>query len=349
MQNKKQIIDEVTADYERRKSARKSLEDKWKTNIDFYNGNQNSGFGKQYFWQIQENYNHIGPLVENRLAILADVRPEIDDELVWRIMEKIRFDRLVEEGNFWQETTGTVFYKVVSKNGEIAVSVCSPFEIYPNKLDVSNMDEIGSVIHAKNVDGKLVIEKWGKDDLIIINDGKLEYSGVLPFPFPFVRGTSELVAGQFFGKSVVERAIPVQRAYNAVKNRRAEFMNRMACGVVAVEDGSVDIDNLEIDGLCPGKIIVYRQGYREPKFMDTGIIPEELTKEEERLLNEFNTITGGGDIISELSSRAAIGQGSLSILSEHAKKQLRRPIQSIEDVYNEVSKKILTILGVKNG
>ena len=44
---------------------------------------------------------------------------------------------------------------------------------------------------------------------------------------------------------MVERAIPVQRAYNAVKNRKHEFLNRIAMGVLTVEDGSVDTDNLE--------------------------------------------------------------------------------------------------------
>ena len=56
----------------------------------------------------------------------------------------------------------------------------------------------------------------------------------------------------FFGTSVVERIIPVQRAYNTVKNRKHEFMNRMAVGVMAVEDGSVDTDDLEEEGLPPG-------------------------------------------------------------------------------------------------
>lgn len=360
--NNKQIIDEVLQDYEKCREARKNLESQWRLNIDFYKGEQNkfvTDFGavanleKQYFWQSREIYNHIGPLVESRLAALADIRPEVRDELVKAVMEKVRFSRLVEQGNFWQEVCGTVFYKVTMADGDapIVISVCSPFEIYPDKLDVSDMNEINFIIHAKKVDGKLVIEKWSKDRLTIISgggaDSQLLYSGELPFPFPFVRGTSEIMAGEFFGKSVVERAIPVQRAYNAVKNRRAEFMNRMACGVIAVEDGSVDIESLEIDGLCPGKIIVYRQGSREPQFMDAGSIPQALETEETRLLAEFATITGGGDMISELSARANIGAASLQLINEQSKIRLRRPIQSIEDVYAEAGKKILEILKVK--
>ena len=261
MQSKKQIIDEVINDYEARKNARKALEVQWKTNLNFYHGNQYADYNKQYYWQSTESFNHIGPLVESRLSILAEVEPKINDNLVQAVFDQLHFPRLVEEGNFWQEVTGSVFYKVTLSDSQPCITVCSPFEIYPDKLDVSNLTEINSIIHAKNVDGQLVIERWGRKRLTIVRDKTLVYDGELPYPFPFVRGTSELVAGQFFGKSVVDRVIPVQRAYNAIKNRRAEFMSRMACGVVAVEDGSVDLDNLEIDGLCPGKIIVYKQGY----------------------------------------------------------------------------------------
>lgn len=347
MQSKKQIIDEVINDYEVRKDARKALETQWKTNLNFYHGNQYADYNKQYYWQSTESFNHIGPLVESRLSILAEVKPEIKDNLVQAVFDQLHFPRLIEEGNFWQEVTGSVFYKVTSSDNQPCITVCSPFEIYPDKLDVSNLAEINSIIHAKNVDGKLVIERWGRKRLTIVRDKTLVYDGELPYPFPFVRGTSELVAGQFFGKSVVDRVIPVQRAYNAIKNRRAEFMSRMACGVVAVEDGSVDLDNLEIDGLCPGKIIVYKQGYHEPKFMEAGVIPDELTKEEDRLLKEFNTISCGGDLLTEVSTRATVGEGTLTLLSEQVKRQLRRPIQSIEDVYEQVGQKILDLLGVK--
>lgn len=351
----KQLVDEVTQDYEKRKEERKTLERQWRLNLDFYKGKQNqflTEFGdiakmeKQYFWQGREVFNHIGPLVESRLAVLAEIKPEMTDPVVRAVVDKISLDKLVEQGNFWQEVCGTVFYKVIGDPPNVKIAVCSPFEIYPDKLNVSDMGELGSVMHAKIVDDRLVIEKWGKERLTIIVDGKLEYDGILPYPFPFIRGTSEIMAGEFFGKSVIERAIPVQRAYNAVKNRRAEFMNRMACGVVAVEDGSIDTDSLEIDGLCPGKIIVYKSGSREPKFMDAGEIPAALQEEESRLLAEFATITGGGDFISELTARANIGATSLQLINEQSKVRMRRPIQSIRDIYAEAERKIKAILKV---
>lgn len=68
-----------------------------------------------------------------------------------------------------------------------------------------------------------------------------------------------------YGKNgLVSRLIPLQRAYNAIKNRELEYINRVSLGVLCVEDGSVDIDELQEDGICGGKVIAYRQGSAAP-------------------------------------------------------------------------------------
>ena len=72
-------------------------------------------------------------------------------------------------------------------------------------------------------------------------------------------------------KGLVGRLVPVQRAYNAIKNREMEYLNRIAMGALAVEDGSVDLDNLEREGISPGKVIVYRQGANAPKMLTKGL------------------------------------------------------------------------------
>ncbi len=71
-----------------------------------------------------------------------------------------------------------------------------------------------------------------------------------------------------YGKNgLVARLIPLQRAYNAIKNRKYEFLNRFATGILVVEDGSVDVDELQEEGLAPGKVIVYRQGSVPPTLL----------------------------------------------------------------------------------
>ena len=142
-------------------------------------------------------------------------------------------------------------------------------------------------------------------ELVITSGDKVLYIGALPYVtdvagkkgFPFSQTTCIKKVGSFFGTSVVERMIPLQRSYNAVKNRKHEYLNRISMGILAVEDGSVDMDNLEEEGLSPGKVLIYRQGSNIPRFIETGSVPADFTYEEERLLSEFVTVSG----VSELS------------------------------------------------
>lgn len=73
---------------------------------------------------------------------------------------------------------------------------------------------------------------------------------------------------------LVDRLIPCQRSYNALKSRYVEFVNRLSFGEIIAEDGSVDTDELLEEGISPGKVIIYRQGsvapqiiYKDPKTL----------------------------------------------------------------------------------
>ena len=177
----------------------------------------------------------------------------------------------------------------------------------------------------------LVIEKYEKPSkehpngrFIIIAGETLVYDGELPFVnrtngkrgFPFVKQVSIEQAGSFWGTGIVERLIPVQRAYNAVKNRKHEFLNRLSMGVLTVEDGSVDLDNLEEEGLSPGKILVYRQGANVPRYMANTSVPTDFEKEEQALLTEFMTISGVSDILNNSSNYTNISGVALQLLIE---------------------------------
>ena len=45
-----------------------------------------------------------------------------------------------------------------------------------------------------------------------------------------------------------------------------DYINRCLYPILFVEDGSVDVDELENEGLTPGKILIYRQGAQNPEF-----------------------------------------------------------------------------------
>ena len=397
-------------------------------------------YDKQFFWQEREVFNHIAQIVETRLAKLKTVRPtmtivpvsgdeadiktaKLSKKIVNSIYNKEDMSKLICDATKWSEVTGSVFYKIAWNNnkgqtfakdqngnslkmGDVEISICSPFEIYPESSSCSNLEDCKSIIHAKaysvedieNIWGKkikgedinifsldnktdglgglgyksnttrvvntvksgyaVVIEKYERPSpsfpngrLVIVAGNQLLYYGDLPYlngslgerTFPFVRQVCLDQNACFWGCSVIERIIPVQRAYNAVKNRKHEYLNRLSMGVLTVEDGSVDVENLEEEGLSPGKILVYRQGSNAPSFMANNHVPTDFSAEEERLINEFKIISGVNDIIhTNLTSNNMSGV-ALQLLIEQDEARISITSDQIKFAIKEVAKHILRL------
>ena len=135
----------------------------------------------------------------------------------------------------------------------------------------------------------------------------------------------------------------MQRAYNAVKNRKHEFMNRITMGVISVEDGSVDVDDLAEDGLCPGKVLVYRQGSNPPEMMNETTLPDVFDKEEEALLKEFVILGGVSDVLSSKSDAGVSSGSALEILKEQENEKLLYAAENVRNVYRLTAEKILRL------
>lgn len=436
----KVIVDFVLNDFKEKQLNRKAYELIWQLNINFYVGNQYSyitpsGFisdiEKSYSWENREVYNHIAPIIESRLSKLNKIKPNIEvlptsntesDNYKAKLAKAIltsnftdnNFEDLITSATHWSEITGTSFYKISwenyanndKKSGDAKISVCTPFEIYPDSNFVENIDDCNSIIeiraypaedinkewdtnligedvdlfqlnntnslsnisgksnytkliHSTNHDYLLLIERYEKPSkrhpngkLTIVCKDKLLYDGDMPYlngvngtrTYPFIKQVSGSQLSCFWGTSIIERCIPVQKAYNAIKNKKHEFLTRLAMGVLTVEDGSVDVDNLETNGLEPGKIIVYRNGSTPPKFLDPGSIPEEFEKEETKLLNDINNLS----CISELTSKTSIPQGvnsgtALQLLMEQDETRLSSVAEKIRSSIRKISYQILRL------
>ena len=391
---------------------------------------------KYYGWQSRSVFNHIAPIVDSRIAKLSRVRPsfsvrasgeedkdlktaEISTEILNSTYQRTLLDKTIKKATLWSETLGTSFYKVTwndkkgrvlgekdgekIKEGDVEISAIPPFEIFPDSIFHSEIEDLKSIIHARalpvdeieEIYGKLVkseeidvftldkvddftllsnggkktsatlknhalvLEKYcapskeyPKGRLIIATKDELLYDGELPYEngvdgkrvFPFVKQTSLNRAGSFFGESVIERLIPLQRAYNAVKNRKYEFMNRISMGVLKVEDGSVDTDELIDEGLSPGKVIVYRQGARPPEIMNSNSVPADFTYEEERLYREFITISGSSELSRTYDTvNSQLSGAALELLIEQDETRLSITSDSVKSAVKEIAKQILRI------
>ena len=207
-------------------------------------------------------------------------------------------------------------------------------------------------------DAEILIERYSRPTaeapegrLEIVAGGKLLYADVLPFVngernergFPFVKQDCLRLPGAFFGASVIERLIPVQRAYNAVRNRKHEFLNRLSMGVLTVEDGSIDTEELSEEGLLPGKVLVYRQGGKPPELLDCGSVPNEFKDEEEWLEKEFAMISGVSDLSQNSTPTRVTSATGLQLLLSQDESRMTGTITSIDRALKEVGRQILRL------
>lgn len=254
-----------------------------------------------------------------------------------------------------------------------AVSAEDIYSAYGVKVAGRDIDEFSlspysEASHGRTVSGtakavrhgyEIVIERYERPTpsnpdgrLTVVAGDKLLYDGILPYTngecgtrsYPFVRQTCLSLAGGFFGGCIVDRLIPVQRAYNAVKNRKHEFLNRISMGTIAVEDGSVDTDALEEDGLIPGKIIIYRQGGTPPEMLSLGSVPDEFSEEEDRLIDEFARISGVGDLTQTSQGFASVTSATgLQLIIEQDETRLNVSYEQIKRALKQIGRQVLRL------
>lgn len=117
------------------------------------------------------------------------------------------------------------------------------------------------------------------------------YNHILPV-IEYLKSKYELNDNIIYGKNgIVQSLVDIQKSYNAVMNRAEELINQQVYSPLLVEDGSIDIDDLEEDGLAPGKIIPYRQGAKPPVNFEAKFDNYFVESYRDKLLMEFQNIT----------------------------------------------------------
>ena len=147
--------------------------------------------------------------------------------------------------------------------------------------------------------------------IIIIGDKELVYYGDLPYSrIPIVQTVCIEVAGQFFGKSAIERMIPIQRAYNGCVNRIHEYIKHIAIGSYITEEGSIDIEEYEQNGQAPGAMLVYKQGSQAPIPIPNGVLPNEIMTERYNLKTDMEYAAGVSQLMVYGNTPSGVTSGT---------------------------------------
>ncbi|MGB9804711.1 portal protein, partial [Desulfofundulus sp.] len=205
----------------------------------------------------------------------------------------------------------------------------------------------------------VVKEYWEKPSLrypegrlIIVAGRKLLYAGPLPFmvgpegqpAMPFVKIVSIMRPGCFWGRSIIERLIPIQRRYNALRNRKAEYLNRCAIGQMWVYENAVDLDDLENNAGMPGWVCVVKANGHPPQYIQNPPLPPAFETEEATLLNEFTIISGVSEIARHSQAPSGVKSGvALDIALEQDDTRLSHTMVNIEAGFIEAGKQWLRL------
>lgn len=146
---------------------------------------------------------------------------------------------------------------------------------------------------------------------IIVGKEHLIYYGDLPYDeIPIVQVMCKEAAGLFFGRSVIEELIPLQRAYNGCVNRIHEYIKRIAIQSYLVEEGSIDVDEYEENGVAPGEMMTYKQGYKPPAPMQNGQLPKEVMDERHNLVRDMEYTAGVSQLMVTGATPSGVKSGT---------------------------------------
>ena len=209
-------------------------------------------------------------------------------------------------------------------------------------------------------DAELVIEWYQRPDEdfpqgrhITVAGGRVLHMGPLPFrngdcgerDFPFVQQFCLSAPGCFFGGTVIERLIPLQRDYNAVINRINEHTARMTAGNILAEQGSLVNEALLDEGFQPGTVIEYRAGSTPPAWLRVSEVPATLMERLSLLRRDFNEISGVSEMARASTVSGQISSGvALDILREQDDTRIALTGEHIRRAVCELGRQWLRLL-----
>lgn len=147
--------------------------------------------------------------------------------------------------------------------------------------------------------------------VILIGDDKIAYYGDLPYhKIPLIQTLCIEVAGQFFGKSVIESLIPLQKSFNGCISRLHEYIKRIAIQGHYIEEGSIDIEEYEQEGCAPGACLVYKRGTAAPIPIPNGSLPSEIMQERYNLKSDMEYVAGTSQLMVNGATPSGVTSGT---------------------------------------
>lgn len=198
-------------------------------------------------------------------------------------------------------------------------------------------------VQQKAKDQVLLLEFWIKPNLFklfpdgglltIVGDqvGQCVYG--LPYDHaqsPFAKFT-DIESGRFYGVSILQDLIPVQRELNRTRSQVTEAKNLMAKPKLLAPRGSINANQVTTE---PGQVIFFNPGMEKPIPLPLTPLPAYVLEELDRFQRDIEDMSGQHDISRLISSRTSATalsyvQNADSMMMSHATAQLEAVVEKV--------------------
>lgn len=150
--------------------------------------------------------------------------------------------------------------------------------------------------------------------------------------YPFVK-FEHIPTGRFYADSVINDLLPIQREYNRTRGQMIEAKNTMAHPQLIAAEGSVDASKITTE---PGQMILYKLGFPKPEPMPLQNLPSYVIQEVERLLLDFEDISGQHQVSKGQVPPGVTAATAISFLQEQDESMLATTFGSIEEGFEKI-------------
>lgn len=159
--------------------------------------------------------------------------------------------------------------------------------------------------------------------------------------YPFAK-IDHIPSGRFYGLSVVEGMIPLQKEYNRARSQIRMGANRTASPQWTYQEGSVP--NIKKLSNKPGEVIPYRVGFTPPAPVKNPDMPSYAIQDQDRILKDIDDFTGQYEVSHGRTPPGVEAASAIAYLQEENDTRLYHTSASIEEAAQKVGYQCLSLI-----
>lgn len=157
--------------------------------------------------------------------------------------------------------------------------------------------------------------------------------------YPFQK-IDHIPTGRFYGQSVIEDLIPLQKEYNRTRSQMIEAKNRTSKPQFVVTKGSVNPNKITSE---PGLIIEVNPGFDPPRPLENPELPAYVPNELSVISTDWDHISGQYEVTQGRTPPGVEAASAIAYLQEENDTRLFHTVQSVEAAVQESGRQALAL------